>query len=254
MQTRKGAFSLSELLVVLTIVVILLALLAPALSRASDMAEVMFCASNQHAIGRATAAWLADHKHAYPVILNYGTLLGNQGRSTQYGSDKWGSKARPLNIYLGYAGEPVRVAECPADIGDALSYEEENKTWTQTQSSYDGYGTSYVEAFANAKWGVKPLFGQAPDPTLSTVLAPPTASKVRSYRISHPHNKIVLGDWPFYGDRRYDRERSRWHNEKERQMNMLFADLRVEFYAFPNGEMEKPTNASRVPDPSFYWW
>lgn len=252
MRQTHPAFTITELLVVLGIITVLLAVLTPALEKAAHTAEVVFCASNEHAIGRSVALWLNDHKHTYPVILNFGTLVGNLGTSRQYGSDKADARIRPLNVYLGYDDEPVRVAECPADVGDPLSYDDQ--TWTPTQSAYDGYGTSYIEAYANAKWGVKPLFGQMADPKFSAVMTAPQVQRVRSHQVTRPQNKIVLGDWPFYGDRKLDKERTQWHNNKVRQMNILFGDLRVEFYVFPNQEMEKESNASRVPDPGFYWW
>ncbi len=243
MNGMAKAFSLIELLVVLGIIVILLGVLAPALDQATHAAEVVFCASNEHAVGQSLGHWLMEHHQTYPAIRNYGTLMGNIGSSTQFGSNLWSARQRPLNAYLGYSAEAVRVAECPADAGDSLSYE--TLDWTPTPKAYNGYGSSYIEAYSTSKWGVRAVFGQINDPDRPSL---------RSTQIKRSYNKILLGDWPFYGDRRFDSERTRWHREDERQLNILFADFHVDFFLFPNREMENPSNSGRNPDPSFYWW
>jgi prepilin-type N-terminal cleavage/methylation domain-containing protein len=61
----KG-FTLVELLVVITIVVVLLALLSPALDRAVYQAELAACASHQRTIGVAAVTYASEQRRSYP--------------------------------------------------------------------------------------------------------------------------------------------------------------------------------------------
>ena len=63
-------FTLIELLVVITILVLLLALLAPALDRAISAAEKVRCGGNLHAIGTATFQYALDGKRRLPPAVN----------------------------------------------------------------------------------------------------------------------------------------------------------------------------------------
>ena len=60
------AFTLVELLVVITIIVILLALLTPAIDRAMYEAEMAVCAANMRGVGTAIGMYAADNKSFYP--------------------------------------------------------------------------------------------------------------------------------------------------------------------------------------------
>jgi len=66
MQHARG-FTLIELLVVITIIVVLLALLAPALDKAMYEAELALCATRQHGIGTGVSIYAMDHKRRYPI-------------------------------------------------------------------------------------------------------------------------------------------------------------------------------------------
>ncbi len=65
MSTGAG-FSLVELLVVITIIVILLALLTPALDKAIYQAELAVCGANQHGLGLGISNYAMDNKRFYP--------------------------------------------------------------------------------------------------------------------------------------------------------------------------------------------
>jgi len=68
--TRRRAFTLVELLVVVAILVVLLALLSPALSRALYQAQLVQCAANQRVIGTAAINYTFSHKRFYPQRKN----------------------------------------------------------------------------------------------------------------------------------------------------------------------------------------
>jgi len=55
------AFTFVELLVVITIIVVLLALLVPALDEAVYQADLAVCATHQHGIGVGAVAYALNH-------------------------------------------------------------------------------------------------------------------------------------------------------------------------------------------------
>src|ERR1041385_7156002 len=60
------AFTLIELLIVVTVIVVLLALLTPALDRAIYQAELTVCASRLHATGVAVTSYASQYRRTYP--------------------------------------------------------------------------------------------------------------------------------------------------------------------------------------------
>jgi prepilin-type N-terminal cleavage/methylation domain-containing protein len=63
---RSRGFTLIELLVVVTIIVVLLALLTPALDKAIYQAELTVCGTRMHAIGLGAQTYAMDFKRWYP--------------------------------------------------------------------------------------------------------------------------------------------------------------------------------------------
>ena len=255
-------FTLIELLVVVTIIVILLALLTPALDRALKLANDTRCAANLHPVGTAMAMYLQDHKSTYPRVAWYSQLFGEDPRFDD-GAERGGFQGssgggrdvndRPLNRYLGYEGRGTRVpiAECPLDQGDFWS--------NSARHCFTEYGTSYIEATifdpARPSWfRIKAVFG--------SIWANTTSSKL--IQLKRTSNKVLVVDWPVYGDRRWDDPRSQWHSDNVRgkQLNTLFADYHVEMFTYDNDY-----NDDRIPPPdgyannwdapansSFRWW
>ena len=63
---RAQAFTLVELLVVVTIIVVLLAMLTPAIDRAIYQAEMAVCAGDQHGLGVAVIVYSQEYRKNYP--------------------------------------------------------------------------------------------------------------------------------------------------------------------------------------------
>jgi len=64
--TVRPAFTLLELLVIITLLVVLLALLAPALDSAICQAQLARCGANLHGIASGVLSYAVDHKREYP--------------------------------------------------------------------------------------------------------------------------------------------------------------------------------------------
>jgi prepilin-type N-terminal cleavage/methylation domain-containing protein len=248
----RSAFTLVELLVVVVIIVVLLALLTPAVDRAMNFAYSARCASNLHGVGVAMRQYLLDHKSRYPQLPTYYALMGNRG--VHYAPDV---TTRPLNAYLGYRtdGSSIALAECPSDKGDSV----ENPSLGPT-SSYIKWGTSYLPAWYHDPISrTKAVFGS------NGVNVPATASATQqSFR--RPDNKLIMADWPWYGNRHYNLEPNQWHTSDpvDRRFSTLFSDAHVELFFFDRDLVEdgKATDGygeeanlwTHPASPSNPWW
>ena len=79
---RKRGFTLVELLVVITIIVVLLTMLTPALDKATEMARRAVCAANLRNWGSAHGLYYIDNKRQLPEPVR---LYGD----VQHGGDGW---------------------------------------------------------------------------------------------------------------------------------------------------------------------
>jgi len=69
---KRGAFSLVELLVIVGILSVLLAILAPSLGRAKELARRAVCASNLKQIGTSVGAYAAQSREWLPTLTGHG--------------------------------------------------------------------------------------------------------------------------------------------------------------------------------------
>src|SRR5689334_1691852 len=65
--SRRTAFTLVELLVVIGIIALLIAILMPALSKARDQANMIKCMSNMRQIGQAYLMHASEHRNHVPT-------------------------------------------------------------------------------------------------------------------------------------------------------------------------------------------
>ena len=105
---HRNAFTLVELLVVITIVATLAALLLPALKSAKDRSKTVVCANNSRQIGAALNSFLGDNDQLYPYAAPDGPVC-----RTSAGL-KWNQQLAP---YVGGMSSIVaaRLFYCPSN-------------------------------------------------------------------------------------------------------------------------------------------
>ncbi len=128
-RSHRAAFTLIELLTVISIISILMAILLPSLSGARQRARTTKCQANLREVDNATLRYVGAHDDIFPVNAdctgsvcvyeNGHQYFGWDGRLPNAAGNIW---SRPVNRELGLEpSEPssssARVAECPGDIG-----------------------------------------------------------------------------------------------------------------------------------------
>lgn len=264
-----AGFTIIELLVVVTVIVILLALMVPGLQQAVEFSYVAKCGSNLRAIGQASALYLNDNKNTYAAVYHWHGLVG------KYGVYEPGATGhpyvlnpgqRPLNAYLGYTGSSqaapgsvpftgigagpsstpdqgeVPVAECPSDLGDSLR---------PGVNAYQEFGTSYIVTVVTAHFKIDQVFGN-----LMNVGAFPSK---KSTKLKPQHTKVLVTDWIVYGNRQWNYDRTRWHGNdlNRRVVNTVFADghaalTEYELELIDDGHGADAGN--KRGNPSWHWW
>jgi prepilin-type N-terminal cleavage/methylation domain-containing protein len=240
---RRRAFTIPEMLAVVAIIVIIISILLPALGKARKSAYIAVCASNEHQIGMAQQGYLVDSRNVYPVLYNWGDLVGQRGQTGFYSSSTLNVKVRPLDRYLDANQDnmDVQVARCPADLGDSLN--------GSVPNAFDAYGTSYLPQWAGDVFRVRYVYGVQGDPSRPSM---------KKWDITRASNKLLLADWPWHGNRVTSDRQTHWHsNGYERQFNTLFADIHVEFFTYPAAEIDvniTGTYSPAPPNPNHTYW
>jgi prepilin-type N-terminal cleavage/methylation domain-containing protein len=140
------AFTLIELMVVVTIITLLAMMLAPLLNQALEMTRVTTCAANLRAHGLAWRCYLSDNSETFPQYFRgmdwcYGGKQPALCESPPQGQQSTPlNNYRPLNPYLQLPLAKVSKAEyfhCPSDHGVGAI---DPGSSTYNNSCYDWFG------------------------------------------------------------------------------------------------------------------
>lgn len=245
---------------VVTIIVLLLALLAPGLEKVKATAYRAKCLTNLHGISGSLTLYFHDYKQRFPVhyINTWGSaLLGSQGNHN-YDAGQTPSDQRVLNPYLGYTGPgaDVKIAECPSDIGDQMQDSQGTST-AITYPLHEAIGTSYLPPYGNHS-GVEYTDGWAGNSAVAA-RPPKKITRIHPREPDRLSNKIIFGDWTFWGNRPLAFPTTQWHcDNSARRHNIVFADMHAEWFFFENEMIDYQyggqPNLTRPSSPSFHWW
>lgn len=134
-KTRKHAFTLVELLVVIGIIALLISILIPALGRARDKANSVKCASNARQLYIACQMFAQDHQGHLPRPMEVPQSAKNV-RPQDLQVIAWVHQAisgstgaagiadlenGALWPYIGGLGSRAQVIKCPSDVGERVN-------------------------------------------------------------------------------------------------------------------------------------
>lgn len=138
--SRRKAFTLVELLVVIGIIAVLVAILLPSLQKARDAAKLTACLSNVRQFGTAIHMYANDHRGVWPRY--YAPAPGGWTDHVLTTSFAWGNDGAtyPLGRYgIGLLYPYLRqrnVYFCPNGAGVPLVDESKDKEWGAPTDPY----------------------------------------------------------------------------------------------------------------------
>lgn len=174
---RSRAFTLIELLVVIGIIMLLMGMLLPSMSRAREQSRRTYCLNNLRNIGVAALSYATEDKrellipihdmmktpmdasdywlHRTAIWFSYGgrsapePFLTDSGEKYLNEKSAWAARTRPLNAFLFhdvYAADDkqLRMYECPSDRGYPESIDiDDSPIENAERRCYDTLGNSY---------------------------------------------------------------------------------------------------------------
>lgn len=239
------AFCLTELLVVVAIIALLAAIIAPALNLARNAARITVCATNQKQIGIAWYMYLSDNDYTFPrqkqnISWFYGGKEPCIVTGLYTGRNSPVLDHRPLNPYVKLRERNQAWADVFRCTGDRPITDDNGKpAVTDGHTTYDYFGNSYtLNWLLTLPWdigGVGPLYHQS----------------MHLSDVEVPHDRLMLvGDCQWY----YTEHGTVWNAQFHRppdHMNLTFLDGHVAFTrVYRPEEFEQDENIR----PAYTFW
>jgi prepilin-type N-terminal cleavage/methylation domain-containing protein/prepilin-type processing-associated H-X9-DG protein len=174
---NKAAFTLVELLVVISIIALLLALLMPALNKAREQGRKVQCAAQEKSMGIAMQMYATGNNDTYPGLIMIGKLsdlyLYNKQRSFWH------------QVVMKYAGNN-KLLRCASLNTKKLMQWNDTTYLTGFGLNYNGWTMK-----ATSEW----IKGDDPDGAFGYVIPEePRGGCIKTTRVRRPGAFIMLGD------------------------------------------------------------
>ena len=204
MRSRRGAFTLVELLAVVAIIAILAALLLPALSRAREGAKRSACASNLRQIGFAFECYLLEHKGTYPAWQDQ--PMDTENTYWLWMGRGWRTLLQP---YIPGGKDRPGVFFCPSDTRES------------SVDKYERTSYAYSMAFYHSPEQINSL-----DSVAQNYSDPLPTLPQRRPASWYPSSKVLVGEW--YSNHAAWANDQGWFGSGGKRL-FLFADGHVEY-------------------------
>ncbi|MEX2214760.1 MAG: type II secretion system protein [Phycisphaeraceae bacterium] len=210
----RRAFTIIELLVIISLIVLLISIMLPSLNQSKAEARRVVCATQLNQIGYAFTMYTDENKGYYPWVPESRSAMifgGHPGTFAGYRAvDGYGSDKRPLNRYLGYGSgtDPnadVFAFRCPDDKGAQVWH-------PASVTTYLDVGTSY----AYNAW--------------ASVSGADTLRTRRTKEVKQTSRVIMAGDHTVHNFVGGSNRQQYWHHRTKIMSNILFCDGHVNYF------------------------
>ena len=195
MNSRRRAFTLVELLVVVAIIAVLASLLLPALTRAKSQANSAKCLSNLRQLGLTLSVYTSDHG-AYPLYQT-GANAAHEDTDSRWFYDlnaylkqpPLPSSGKYFTVAVPFGGVWLCPAVRPAQPRNYSSSSFSSSYYTVVRASYGYNGYGLRDSLLN-----RPLLGIGGHNLDSSFPYFPSLGPVRESEVIAPAEMIAMGD------------------------------------------------------------